>query len=255
MASKQETERTVKAVETSFAIVETIDEMGEAGISEIADELSIAKSTAHKHLRTLERCEYVVRDGREYRLGLKYLMFGRHAFADVEIAEKSQPVIDQLAAKTGEAIWVAIEEHGRAVYVGKALGERAVPSRGGIGERIDLHSAAIGKALLSNLPSDRVDEIIERHELSAMTPNTITNRDALFDELEEIRDRGVAFNRGESLVGLRAVASPVTHDGELKGAIAIVGTEVRMRGDYFEAELPDRIRGAVNEIELNLAYS
>lgn len=255
MSGKHTDGRTVKASRTTFAIIESLDELEGAGVSEIADELSIAKSTAHKHLRTLEECEYVVREESEYKLGLKHLKYGKHVLSDVDIAKKSEPVIEHLSEETGEAVWTAIEEHGRAVYVNKALGERAVPSRGGIGERIELHSAAIGKALLSGLPQERVDEIIERHGLPRLTPNTITDRDVLMEELKAIRDRGFAFNDSESLEGLRAVASPVQYNGELKGAIAIVGTANRMKGEYFEEELPDLIRGAANEIELKLAYS
>lgn len=255
MTEKNTDGRTVKASRTTFAIIETLDELEGAGVSEIADELSIAKSTAHKHLRTLEDCEYVVREQDKYKLGLKHLKYGKHVLSDVDIAQKSEPVIEHLTEETGEAVWTAIEEHGRAVYVNKALGERAVPSRGGIGERIELHSAAIGKALLSGLPRERVDEIIKRHGLPQLTPNTITDRDVLREELEAIRDRGFAFNDSESLEGLRAVASPVQYNGELKGAIAIVGTANRMKGEYFEEELPDLIRGAANEIELKLAYS
>ena len=255
MKKKQSDGRSVKSAETTFAIIESIDELDEAGVSELANELPFAKSTVHKHLQTLHRCEYVVRENGTYRLSLKHLMFGKHVLSRVDIAEQSQTVIDHLADETGEAVWTAIEEHGRAVYVSKAIGNRAVPSRGGIGERVDLHSAAIGKALLAHLPDDRVHEIIQERGLSEMTPDTITDQGELMAELEQIRDRGVAFNEGESLRGLRAVASPVMHEDELEGAIAIVGTENRMKGTYFEDELPHMVRGTANEIELNLAYS
>lgn len=255
MGTKHKGARTVKAAETSFAITETLDELDKASLSEIADELSIAKSTAHKHLATLENAEYVVREDGKYKLSLKHLKYGKHALADVEIVDKAQPVIDKIAEDTGEAVWTAIEEHGRAVYVNKALGERAVPSRGGIGERIDLHSSAIGKALLANLPPERIDEVIENRGLSKMTERTITEREDLMEELQEIRDQGVAFNDGESLKGLRAVASPIVHKDELMGAIAIVGTANRMKGEYFEEEIPDLVLNAANEIELKMAYS
>lgn len=255
MCSNHKEEGTVKSVGTAFAILEKIEETDNAGVSEIADELSIAKSTAHKHLQTLVQNEYLVREEGRYRLSLKHLKFGRHALEKVEIVDVAQPVIDHLAEETGEAVWVAIEEHGKAVYVGKALGERAVPSRGGIGNRIHLHSASIGKAILSALPAERVDEIIDRHGLPGLTEKTITTREQLLEELEEIRERGVAFNDGESLKGLRAVASPVEHGGEVMGAVAVVGTENRMKGDYFREDIPDLVRGAANEIELKLAYS
>jgi IclR family acetate operon transcriptional repressor len=254
MATKSTDGDNINAVETTFAIIELVDEKERIGVSEVADELSIAKSTAHKHLRTLESNEYLVRRGQKYSVSLKPLKYGQHALNRTTIAQESQPVIDHLAEETGEAIWVAIEEHGRVVYVNKALGDRAAPSRGGIGERILLHTAAIGKAMLSQFSEDRIDEIIDRHGLPGLTDKSITDRESLLSELETIREQGVAFNDGESLRGLRAVASPVVHEQEVMGAIAIVGAANRMKGDYFREELADLVQGAANEIELNLAY-
>lgn len=244
----------VMAVETAFAIIELVDQEERIGVSAVAEELSIAKSTAHKHLHTLEANEYLVRNGQKYSVSLKPLKYGQHARNRTAIAQKSQPAIDHLAEETGEAIWVAIEEHGRLVYVNKALGERAAPSRGGIGERNLLHTASIGKAMLSQFSEERIDEIIDRHGLPGLTDKSITDRETLMTELDEIRERGVSFNDGESLRGLRAVASPVVHQKELVGAIAIVGAANRMKGDYFREELVDLVRGAANEVELNLAY-
>lgn len=119
----------VKAAETSFAIIELIEKEGQVSVSEVADRLSIAKSTAHKHLHTLEKNEYLIREDNKYLISLKHLKFGQHALNRTTIAQESETVIKHLAEETGEAIWVAIEEHGRVVYVNKALGERAAPSR------------------------------------------------------------------------------------------------------------------------------
>lgn len=247
--------RTVKSSATAFAIIEILDQLDQAGVSEVADEIDLAKSTVHKHLATLEECEYVVKEDGTYRLSLKPLKYGRHALEKIDVAQESQPVIDHLAEETGEAVWTAVEEHGRAVYVNKALGDRAVPSRGGIGGRIALHSSAIGKALLAHLPEERVDEIIDRHGLTKLTERTITDPNVLKEELEAVRDRGVSFNDGESLEGLRAIGSPILHHGEVKGAIAVAATANRMKGEYFEEELPDMVTGTANEIELKLTYS
>lgn len=254
MATGNTQSSNIKAVETAFAIIELIDRKERIGVSQVAEELSIAKSTAHKHLQTLETNEYLVRENQKYSVSLKPLKYGQHALNRTTIAEESQPVINHLAEETGEAVWVAIEEHGRVVYVNKALGERAAPSRGGIGERILLHTASIGKAMLSQFSEERVDEIIDRHGLPGLTEKSITDREALLAELEEIRERGVAFNDGESLRGLRAVASPVVHEGEVMGALGIVGAANRMKGEYFHEELADLIQGAANETELKLAY-
>lgn len=247
--------RTVKAVNTTFAIIEAIDELDEACVSDIADYLSIAKSTAHKHLKTLEQNEYVVFDEGEYTFGLKFLKYGQIARRKKEISEVSQPAIEQLAKDTNEAVWVAIEEHGHTVYTNKALGERAVPSRAAIGERIGFHSAAVGKALLAHLPEERIDYILEMHGLPKRTERTITDLEELREELERVRAEGAAFNDGESRKGVRAVASAVIHEGDVKGAVVLASTANRLKGDYFREEIPDLVRGTANEIELKLAFS
>lgn len=254
MAPKPNDNTTVKSVDTAFAIVEKLEELDRAGVSEIADELSIAKSTAYRQLQTLESNDYLVRKNGKYRLSLKHLRLGRHALEKVEIARASEDAIEHLAEETGEALWVAVEEHGYAVYVNKALGDRAVPTWGSIGKRVHLNTGSIGKALLAGLPDERIEEIIDRHGLPSETEKTITERDELMEEVREIRDRGVAFNDGESMLGFRAVAAPVKYEDELMGAISIAGTENRMKGDYFREEIPDRIMGAAREIKLELTY-
>lgn len=252
MVTKDKTRKTVKAVETSCAIIELIDELGTAGVSEVANHVSIAKSTACLHLRTLEENGYLVLDddGR-YQLGLKYLKFGCRAREKSEIHQVAQPVIDHLAEKTGEAIWVAIKEHGQAVYANKALGERAIPPRKRIGEASELHSTAVGMAILAHCSSDYIDQIIERCRLPTSVEDTLT-REALLDDLKQVRSTGVAFTENDTLEGLYCVAAPVIPKDEVKGAIEIVGTENPKKGGYFRQSRADLIRESANEIELRL---
>ncbi|EMA72721.1 IclR family transcriptional regulator [Halorubrum distributum JCM 13916] len=119
-----------------------------------------------------------------------------------------------------------------------------------------MHQTAAGKAILSCYSDQWVREIVDRHGLPAATPQTISDEVALFDELADIRDRGVAFNSEESTEGLRSVAVPVTGpDGGVLGALAVAGPTHRLTGERFERELPDLVRSVVNEVELNLAHS
>jgi DNA-binding IclR family transcriptional regulator len=114
----------------------------------------------------------------------------------------------------------------------------------------------MGKAILAHLPESRVHEILDRHGLPEKTEQTITERDALFEELSEIRERGVAFDREERLSGLRCVAVPIlSNSSRVEGALSVSGPTSRMQGERFESELPERLRSAANVIELNITYS
>lgn len=94
---------------------------------------------------------------------------------------------------------------------------------GEIGKRVPLHNIAAGKAILAHLSEERVEEIIGQHGLEEWTERTITDREALFSELETIREQEYARNDGETFEGFRAVASPILHEGELLGSIVVSG--------------------------------
>jgi IclR family acetate operon transcriptional repressor len=112
------------------------------------------------------------------------------------------------------------------------------------------------KAIMAHLPRERVNEIVERHELSASTPNTITDREILDDELARIREEGVAFDDEERIAGLRCVAAPIlSKNDRALGAISVAGPSNRVRDDRFTEELPQRVLETVNVIELNVTYS
>lgn len=92
--------------------------------------------------------------------------------------------------------------------------------------------------------------------MESTTENTITDPNELFTELEEIRQRGYAFDREERLDGLRCVAVPVKlTDEHVLGAISISGPKRRMRGDRFEKEIPELVLDAANVIEINMKHS
>jgi DNA-binding IclR family transcriptional regulator len=246
----------VKTTGTVFGIVEVLRTLNGARIHKVADHLDLADSTVHSHLTTLEREEFVVKeDDGTYRLSLKFLDYGtyaKEAFDDV--SEVVDPVLEQLADATGEVVWYLTEEHGRAVYVDVAMGENAVPARCRIGTRRHLHSIAAGKAMLAHFSPDRVDEIIDRHGLVEATESTITDRDNLEQELEDVRERGYAFNHEEYISRLRAVGAPIVIDSDVVGAISVSGPKDRMRGSWFREEIPGEVLAGVNEVELKLEH-
>lgn len=243
----------VESVETAFGVIELLAEMDGAGITEIANRLNVAKSTVHDHLRTLEQQEYVVHKNGQYRLGLKFLGHGLLAKDTLVIVKEGKPMLEHIAEETDETVWLVVEEHGKAVYVDVAKGDRAVPTTGSVGRRVPLHVLASGKAILANLPEDRRRALINRN-LEERTPNTITDPEELRNELATIRETGIAFNKGESCEGIRAIACPVFKNQQVRGAMVCAGPANRMKGDRYKKRMPDTVSGAANELELKLSY-
>jgi len=108
----------------------------------------------------------------------------------------AEDIVEQLAEQTEERAQFIVEEHGRGVYLHTATGNHAVQVNSRLGRVKSLHNSASGKAILPQLPEERVEEIVDRWGLEASTENTITDYDELLAELELVRDRGVLQPRG-----------------------------------------------------------
>lgn len=246
----------IQAINRAFSIIETLSELGGAGVSELSRAVDLPKSTVHNHLNTLVAAEYVVKDGSEYRAGLKFLQIGEQVRNQHALYQIARPQVHKTVKKTGEITGVMTEEHGRGVFIYRERGTEAARIDTRIGDRVPLHSTALGKVILAFLPEDRRNEIIDHHGLKAVTENTITDRDTLLDELEEARQKQVAFDDEERLNGLRSVAAPIlTANGEIIGSISIAGPTHRMQGKRFFEEFPETILGVANVIELNIQHA
>ncbi len=246
----------IKAAETAFEIIEVLHDQQPARLTDIADSVGIANSTAHEHLSTLQDQEYVIERADGYYLGLKFLNHGKRAKEYYQqLIEVSQPALQQLVAETDEAVNLVVEEYDRAVYIERLTGERGVPTNSWVGKRKSLHTLSAGKAILAHLSDERVTQILDSSGLPVATEQTITSRDQLLQELETIRERGVSFNDRESHEQIRAIGAPIVVDGRPYGAVSVAGPAKRLTGEYFRDEISDLLLGAVNEIELKLTYA
>lgn len=252
--SDQNMNRTVKTADTVFDLVEALQELDGATVTELSDKLGLAKSTVHTYLATLEQKEYVVKEGSTYSLSLKFLDHGIYSMRKNELAFIARPVLEQTAQETGEVVWLVVEEHGRAVYLDRAKGDQAVQTSGRRGLRTYLHFLAAGKCILANKDKAEVHQIIDRHGLPERTKNTITNPDELFNKLREVQDQGYAYNNSEEVEKVRAIGAPIIHKGLIYGGVSIAGPSTRFRDEDYEKIIRKAIIETANTIELNLEY-
>lgn len=247
--------RTVKASKTLLEIVEALRELDGAGVTDIAAHLDMPKSSVHKHLATLEEMEYVTNKSGMYTIGLKFLRLGDYTRTQSEVYQMAKPIVKQLAKETNERSQFIVEEHGKGVFVHRQIGQNAVHTNTNIGKRIYLHATGAGKAILANLPPERIEEIVETIGLPAQTEQTITDPDELHEELEMVRKRGYAFNMEEGMKRLRTVGVPVFDpNGRAFGAFSVSGPSHRLRGDRFHDEIPNMLLGKANEYELKIEF-
>lgn len=246
----------IKSVRTTFAIVERLVSLDGAGVSELAAELDIPKATIHDHLTTLDELGYIRKEGQEYKAGTKFLRIGEQIRTNMDLYCTAKPELKKLARKTGEHASLMIEENGVGVYLLNAEGPDTVNVVTLEGTPTKLHTTAPGKAILAHLPAEHVDAIIENEGLPARTENTITDRETLNAELEEIRQQEYAVDREEGLKGLQGIAAPVfsRKENRVAGAISVYGPSRRTEIEEFESEVIEELRRTVNIVEINFSY-
>jgi DNA-binding IclR family transcriptional regulator len=252
----EEPKHPVRTVDRALEIVEIIQERDGAGVSEIADCVDIGKSAVHNHLNTLVNREYLVKDGDEYQIGLSFLGLGAYARNRTKIYQTARPEVETLAEETGELANLLVEKNGRGIYLYQAHGENAVDLDTYEGKQVHLHCTALGKAILAFRPHEEVVELLDTHGLPELTRQTITDRDALFDELDRIREQQYAIDNEERLAGLCCVAAPITDRTDRSiGAISVACPVHRISDGRLSEELPAAVLGVANVIELEYNYS
>ena len=246
----------LSTVDTTFRVVEELWRLDGAGVTELAERMEMAKSTTHDYLRSLERAGYATRGPDGYRLSTRFLQIGGRLKHRMELYHVARPELERLAAETGEVANLTIAEDGRAVIVHLEKGDRALDLGEYPGMHTPLHTHAAGKAILSGMSPEEVDEVVERRGLEAFTEHTITDRDALDEELSYVRERSYALDADEQVLGMGVVAAPIV-DGRtdrVHGAVAIVCPTRRLSEEAYAKELADAVRQASNVIGLNHRY-
>ncbi|WP_123535588.1 IclR family transcriptional regulator [Halosimplex salinum] len=245
----------IRTTAVSFHIFDRIKENDGLTLTELVEDLDRPTSTVHDHLQTLTDLGYLVREGDEYVLSMKFLELGGYARTQSKLYRIAESELQDLALEVGDHANLMVEENGYGVFLLTRKGDDALSLDTFEGKRVHLHTTALGKSMLAAMDEDRLDSIIEKHGLPGVTENTITDEAELRAELETIRERGYATDDEERLEGIRCIAAPVrTSGGEVVGAVSVSGIKSRMRGDHFHERVPQKVQSTVNIIEINLRH-
>jgi DNA-binding IclR family transcriptional regulator len=216
-------------------------------LSSMAEELELPLSACHRLLGDLARCGYVrqTRGHGEYTLTIKLAALGLSYLSGSGIVEMAQPIIDRLAAASGELVRLAIVDGDRLTFVAKAQGARfGLRYDPDMGIDVRLSCSAAGHAWLMTLPEERALELIVRQgfgDPQEYGPRAPTGWKAVVEILEQARARGLSRMQEMYEIGMSAMAAPVQRRGELAtGVITIAGPAIRLtqeRMDMLGADL------------------
>jgi DNA-binding IclR family transcriptional regulator len=240
----------VKSADRTLEILEVLaDSPHRWGLSELAQELGIPKSSLHAILRTMAARGWVETDryGTRFGLGLRALRAGVAYLESDDTVTLVGRLLDELAAEFGETVHVGRLDGPDIVYLAKRDSVHPLRLFSALGRRLPAHATALGKALLARHPDAEVDRITGS-TLRRLTPHTITRRTRLRADLAATRERGYAIDREENSEGIVcfAVALPLDADD----ALSISLPTTRLTPD-----LEPRIAAALTTIVTRLAVT
>jgi DNA-binding IclR family transcriptional regulator len=224
----------VSAVSRTMRILEILSKVEFLGVSEIARQSGIHKSTVFRFLNTLVSLGYVYRDADSdcYGLSLKMNTLSGIRSGSQDILRYASASLEYLARETKETIHLAALENGALVYLRKIESPRSlrvVSMVSSVGDSVPMYCTGLGKAILAWSGPEEQKKYISRRVFIRFTDTTITSGEALLRELARIKKRGYAIDRQEHEVGVVCVAVPVFSAGQQPiAAISIAGPSIRM---------------------------
>lgn len=207
-----------------FAILDCFDAQSPSlTLSEIASATGLPLSTVHRLLGELTEWGALERlPNGAYRVGMRLWEVGVLASRQRNLREAASPYMQDLYDAAKQNVQLAVIDGLQALCLERIYGKRAVSTETDVGGRMPLHATATGKSLLAFSPLEFVHEVLEAG-LERYTHHTLVDVGRLMDELEEIRDTGVAYSHGERSLGVVAVASPILGKRcRLLGSVGIV---------------------------------
>jgi DNA-binding IclR family transcriptional regulator len=245
----------IQAIERAVAILNAFStDRPELGVTELADQLGLHKSTVHRFLVNLETGGLVERNPRtaRYRLGLRLFELGGLVLQQLSLWDEALPFLEGLVRDTGETGHLAVLDGGEAIYIEKVEARRALRIPSAVGRGYPAHATNLGKVLLAHLPPEQVRVIVEERGLAAYTPHTITDLAHLEGELVRIRSRGYAVDNEEYDEGLRCIGAPIQdHTGQVVAALGIGGPVTRVTPGRV-TELAELVMGAAKGLSRRL---
>ncbi|ALO92544.1 IclR family transcriptional regulator [Streptomyces hygroscopicus subsp. limoneus] len=245
----------VQSVDRAVSVLEILARHGEAGVTEIAEELDVHKSTAFRLLGVLENRGLVAqaKDRGKYYLGAGVLRLAGAAAVRLDISQEGVPVCREVADELGETVNIAVLDDDAAVNIMQARGTASVTAQNWLGRRTPLHATSSGKVLLAHMPPTLREGLLAR-SLPRFTDRTITGAAMLRAELEAVVEQGYGVTIEELELGLAAVAAPVrAHDGKVIAAISVSGPVYRLNADRLP-EVAKRTVAAGAELSRRMGY-
>jgi len=251
-----EGERHIQSVFRALKILECVAENDNViSLTEVSQKMGLSKSTTHGLIATLEKYGYMQQDqvNGKYSLGLKTFELGQAYVSNLDIREIALPDLRELSAFYQETAHLAVLSGDEVVYIDKVDGSRSsIGIRTRIGGRNPAYCTGVGKVLLSGLSENKVTEMYEGKQFQKFTMNTVSDMNALLEQLRRIREKGYALDMEEIEPDLQCVAAPIKdNQGTVIAAISLSGPANRF---HNIEQIAEKVAKTAMQISMRLGY-
>ncbi len=223
----------VQSLVRALGLLNRIAELSDDGASltDLAQQVGLPASTAHRLLTTLEQERYVrfTHEGRLWSVGVQAFVVGCTFTRTRSLAGVARRHMRHLMEDGGETVNLAVEDEGEAVYLSQVECRQMMRAFARPGTRVPLHCSAVGKAILSAVSDKRLSKILHQRGMPRLTVKTITSPSGLRADLERVRATGYAVDDEEHAIGLRCIAAPIFDEtGDVVAAVSASGPMARI---------------------------
>lgn len=246
----------IQSLERGITTLLFLSKRRTAGVTEVAKELDVNKSTAFRILETLASFNMVVQDQAtaKYKLGPGILRLSDQLVKGLNIISVAKPLMIRLVNETGESSHLCMLSNDSAVVIEQIMTDSRLTVSAKIGNTEPVYCSSVGKCLIAFCDREKRESIISNIELVPFTKNTITDREKLLFELDLIVERGYAVDDGEMSEDIICIAAPVyNHEGRVLYSIGISGPKSRIKGNGIRI-LAEKIIYTAGKISEQLGY-
>lgn len=252
--SGKSAQTTIQSLDRALDVLDRLAASQGLTLTELAGDMDQSPATIYRVLSTLQARAFVEMDQatQAWHIGPMAFRLGSAFLRRSSVAERSRPVMHRLMQATGETSNLGIERQGEVMFVSQVETHESIRAFFPPGTVSPMHASGIGKALLSRHDDERLDRFLRTYQLGQFTDKTITNPEALREELMSIREQGYSFDDEERTAGMRCVAAPIINlYGEAVAGISVSGPTHRMAIERI-AEIGALIREAATTISRGL---
>src|SRR5699024_139770 len=228
----------VQSVDRALEIIDILeDEPQGLGVTPLSKKMGVSKSTIYRLLSSLLNKEYVRQneETQKYHLGLRLMQLGQTLTNYIDIRQVAAPVMERLVRDTGETVHLVVQDGNEIVYIDKIESQATIRMFSNIGKRAPMHCTGVGKAVLSNLSDEEIDNIIKENGLEKFTNNTIIDPQKLKEHLKEVQMLGYSIDDEEHEMGIKCAASPILNfKGEVIAGISVAGPIMRINDNKIQ---------------------